>query len=162
MLSLRYMARTVFEWQAKEYEFEERSADWYWALGIVATALAIVCVLFGNILLALVIIAGAAAVALQAAKHPKIHRFVLTDAGLSIDDAFYPYESMTAYAILEYIDNEFPPALSIKTSSLITPHLLVPLAGVNADAMYAYLLQHVVHEPHGLPFSHRIAALFRF
>jgi len=156
------MARTAFEWHAKEYEFEEKSADWYWALGIIATALAITCVLFANVLLALVIIAAAVAIALQAAKHPKIHRFMLSDAGLAIDDAFYPYDSMTAYALIEYIDDELPPALSVKTTSLITPHLLVPLTGVNADALHAFLLQHVPHEPHDLPFAHRVAALFRF
>jgi hypothetical protein len=156
------MARTVFEWHAKEYEFEEKSADWYWALGILATALAIVCVLFGNVLLGLVIVAAAAAVALQAAKHPRIHRFVLDDRGLAIDDAFYPYDSMTAYALIEYLEGNLPPALSVKTTSIFTPHLLIPLTGVNADAMHEYLLQHVPHEPHELPFSYRVAALFRF
>ena len=43
----------IFEWEGTEYRFEDKSADWYWALGIIATAIAIAAVLFNNILLAL-------------------------------------------------------------------------------------------------------------
>ena len=47
------MARPpIFEWHGKEYASEEKSADWYWAIGIGAIAIIIACVLFNNFLLA--------------------------------------------------------------------------------------------------------------
>jgi hypothetical protein len=156
------MLRADFEWHGKEYSFEQKSADWYWSLGIIAAALAIVCILFGNILLALVVAAGAVAIGLEAAKHPRLHRFALTDQGLVIDDALYAYDGMMSYTVVEYLDGSLPPAISIKTTGILTPHLTVPLPGVDADAVYEYMYARVPHEPHEPPLSERLIALFRF
>ncbi|HWH07036.1 MAG TPA: hypothetical protein VNU47_00715 [Candidatus Paceibacterota bacterium] len=137
------MARPIFEWQGKEYAFEEKSADWYWALGIIAIAGIIACVLFNNIILALVIAAGAVSIALHAAKHPRIHRFAITDEGIAIDTNFYPYENMLHFSVLEYADPSLPPSLSIKTKSLLVPHLLIPIVGHDPLQVYEYVLNHL-------------------
>src|SRR5215208_5104564 len=98
------MARVpVFEWYGREYSFEERGSDWYWALGIVSAAAVLTCVLFGNLLLALVILAGTVAVGLQAAKHSRIHHFAVYTDGIAIDDNLYLYEGMRNFSVLEYL-----------------------------------------------------------
>src|SRR5665213_3397521 len=108
----------IFEWHGKEYAPEDKSADWYWAVGIVAVAIIIACVLFNNILLALVVAAAAASASacLQAAKHPRIHRFTITERGIGVDNRFYEFESMLHFSVLEYLDETLPPALSITVS----------------------------------------------
>jgi hypothetical protein len=78
----------IYEWEGREYSFEEKGADWYWALGILATAAVIVCILFSNILLALVLAAGAASIALAAMRRPRIHHFAIYEDGLAIDGHF--------------------------------------------------------------------------
>lgn len=156
------MLRADFEWSGKEYSFEEKSADWYWAVGIIAAAIALICVLFGNILLGIVVVAAAVAVGLEAAKHPRLHRFALTDHGLIIDDKLYPYDMMMSFTVMEYLDDSLPPSISIKTTSILTPHLTIPLPGVDADAVYEYMYERVPHEAHEQPLSERLIALFRF
>ena len=121
----------LFEWEGREYTFEEKGADWYWALGIIATAAVVASILFNNIILALVILAAAGAVALQAAKHPHEHYFAITDRGVVIDKSLYPYEDMISFSVLEYADETLPPSLSIKTKHFLAPHLLIPI--VNHD-----------------------------
>lgn len=151
------MARTVvFQWEGREYEFGERGADWYWALGIIATAAAVASILFGNILLALVIAAGAAATALRTARHPRVHRFSVLEDGLAIDDTLYVYEDMLHFSVLEYLDPALPPALSIKTRHILSPHILIPIVGHDPIAIYSYLSQHV---PEG---NHEHSILDRF
>ena len=143
------MARTViFEWEGKEYEFSEKTADWYWALGIVATAAVIASILFNNILLALVIATGAGAIGLQAAKHSRVHRFAIYEDGIAIDDNLYIYEDMLHFSVLEYLDPAFPPALSVKTKHVLSPHLLIPIVGHDPMEVYAYVLQHVPEGNH--------------
>ena len=75
---------SVFEWEGREYEHNPKSADWYWALGIVAVAGTVALVLFGNYLLAVLVVVATVAIALHAAKTPPLHRFQLTEHGLFI------------------------------------------------------------------------------
>ena len=143
------MARTpAFEWQGKEYEYDEKTADWYWALGILATAAVLACILLGDFLLAVLIIVASVAIALQSAKRSVIHRFVLSDEGLTINRELYPYRNMLSFSILEYIDETLPPSLSIKTTSWLAPRLIIPLVGVDPVGIYEYLEVHVDHEHH--------------
>lgn len=151
------MARmAIFEWDTKEYTAGERGNDWYWALGIVAAAAAVASILFGNILLAFVILAGAGAIGLQVARAPRVHRFAIFEDGLAIDDRLYLFSEMLDFSILEYVDPELPPALSIKTKHVLSPHLLIPIVGHDPMRIYEYLNLHV---PDGF---HETSILDRF
>lgn len=156
------MARDVyFEWEALGYLFEEKSPDWFWAVGIVAVAGAIASVLFGNVILALVILAGAATLALSAMKRPRVHRFRISDAGVEIDDALYEYESILSFSVLEYLDPKQPPALSLRTSKILAPHLLVPIVGPDPVEVYEFFAAHVKEGRHDQSVVDRLVDLLR-
>ena len=152
---------TFFEWTGAEYEYQERSADWYWVLGILATAIVVVAILFGNILLALVVIAAAVAIALQTVKRPVEHHFSLTEEGLVIGRRLYPYGSMFSFSILEYVDESIPPSLSIYLKSIWIPHLVIPLHEVDPVAVYKFLSAHVPEGNHHESVVDRIVEFFR-
>lgn len=156
------MARTpIYAWEGHEYRFEEKGADWYWALGIVATAAAVASVLFGNVLLALVIIAGAGAIAVAAAKKPSTHQFAIWDEGVSIDDHLYLFSDMLHFSILEYVDETLPPSLSIKTKQFLAPHLLIPIVGHDPVEIYEYITYHLPEGHHHRSATDRVVELFR-
>ena len=143
------MPRTaLFEWEGREREPLSRSADWYWALGIIAVASASASVLLGNYLFAVVVAAAAIAVALHAAQEPPVHRFRVLEDGFAVGEEFFPYDHMTSFCVLEDIEDELPPMLSIHTERWLTPHLRIPLGGVDADAVYAHFLAHVDESAH--------------
>lgn len=152
----------IAEWEGREHEHNPKSADWYWALGIVAVAGAIAAVLFGNYIFAVLVLAAAAAVALHAAKEPALHRFRLVETGLMIGDDLHPFERMTSFSVLEDIEGRFPPVLSIKTESWHSPHLVIPLDGVDADLIYAYFLHHVDEGEHKHTLNDLVAAWLGF
>ncbi len=157
------MAREpLFEWEGIEYEREEKSTDWYWALGIVATAAAIASVLFGNYLLALLVVVAAVAIALHAAKEGPVHRFALTEEGLLVGNDLHPYKDMRSFCVLEDIEGELPPVLSVKTHSILTPHLMVSLAGVDAESVYNYLFARVSEAEHRHSLTDLVAAWLGF
>jgi hypothetical protein len=149
----------LFEWHGKEYASEEKGADWYWALGIVAAALIVVCVLFNNILLALVIAAATIALALQSARRPRVHTFAITEGGIIIDRDLYPYESMLHFSVFEYIDETIPPSLSIKTKHLLAPHLLIPIIGYDPVDIYDYIAFHLPEGKHDESIVDRVIEL---
>ncbi|HUQ30432.1 MAG TPA: hypothetical protein VM103_02840 [Candidatus Paceibacterota bacterium] len=157
------MAREVlFAWEGKEYEHEPKTADWYWAVGILATAGVIASILFSNVLLALLILVATGAIALRAAKHPPTHSFELTHDGLIIGNDLHPFERMTSFSVLEDIEGKFPPVLSIKTESLFAPHLVIPLDGVDADGIYALFLDRVDEGEHHHTLPDLVAAWLGF
>lgn len=156
------MARPpIYAWEGTEYSFEEKGADWYWALGIIAAAAIAACILFNNIILALVVAAGAFALALQAAKHPRMHRFAIYEEGFSIDDRLYPYEDMVDFSVLEYANEAWPPSLSIKTKHFLAPHLLVPIVGYDPVEIYYFFLERVPEGKHDESVIDRIVEMLR-
>lgn len=157
------MARTILlAWEGREYDHDPKSADWYWSLGIIAVAVAIAAILFGNYLFALLVIIAAASLALHAAKEPPLHRFQLTEQGLMIGEELHPFERMMSFSVLEDLEGELPPVISIKTESWLSPHLVIPLDGVDADTVYAYFLRHVDEEEHKHSVTDLVAAWLGF
>lgn len=154
--------KVLFEWEGREYDRSLKSADWYWALGIIAVSGVVASALFGNYLLALLIIIAAAALALHAAKEPPLHRFRLVEQGVVIGNELHPFENMISFSILEDVDGTLPPILSIKNESWFSPHLVIPLSGVDADAVYEYFLQHVDEAEHKHSVSDLVAAWLGF
>lgn len=152
----------VLEWEGREYDHNPKSADWYWVVGIIAVAGTVAAILFGSYLLALLIVIGAVALALHAAKTPPLHRFRLLEQGLAVGDELHPFERMLSFSVLEDVEGTLPPLLSIKTESWLSPHLVIPLSGVDADAVYSFFLQRVDEGEHQHTFTDLVAAWLGF
>ena len=156
------MARTVFfEWEAVGYVFEEKGADWYWALGIIAVAAAVASILFGNVILALLIVVAAGTLALTTLKRPQLHQFRITDLGVMIDENLYEYDRIVSFSVLEYLDPERPAALSIHTRYPLAPHLLIPITGHDPEQVYEFFAEHIEEGRHDESVVDRIIDFLR-
>jgi len=157
------MLRTaILEWEGREYDHNPKSADWYWALGIIAVAGTVAAILFGNYLLAVLVVVAAIALALHAAKKPPLYHFKLVEQGIVIGDELHPFDRMISFSVLEDIEGEYPPMISIKNKSWLSPHLIIPLEGIDVDTIYAYFLQHVDESEHARTFPDLVAAWLGF
>jgi hypothetical protein len=154
--------RVLLEWEGKEYDHNPKSADWYWALGIISIAGIIASILFANYLLAVLILIATVALALHAAKEPPLHQFQLIEEGVVIGEELHPFERMMSFSVLEDIEGELPPMISIKTENWFSPHLIIPLSGVDLDVVYAYFLHHVHEEEHKHSLTDLVAAWLGF
>ena len=105
---------------------------------------------------------AAASLALHAAKEPPLHHFHLVERGIVIGDDLHTFERMTSFSVLEDVKGELPPMLSIKTESWLSPHLIIPLNGMNADTVYAYFLERVDEDEHHHTFSDLVARWLGF
>lgn len=142
------MEERILEWKAREITGRRRGPDWYWILGIVAVTMGLLAILFGNILFAVVIIVGTFAIILSVAREHEEHHFKLSDDGLQIGSHLYPFENMESFSIVEYIDPEVSPTLSIQTTSILAPHLLISLENVDPVEVYEILDDHIDMEEH--------------
>ncbi len=155
-------SNALAEWEGREYDHNPKSGDWYWALSIIAVAATVAAVLFGNYLLAVLVVIATVAIALHAAKEPPLHRFQLVEQGILIGDELHPFERMLSFSVLEDIEGTLPPIISIKTESWLSPHLIIPLEGVDPEMVYGYFLKHVDEEEHKHTFVDLVASWLGF
>ncbi len=78
------MAKPPFIWETHEYMFQEKTSDWYWGVGIVILSIAVITIIFGNLMFALLILLGGFALTLFASKRPEVVRFEISKKDSSV------------------------------------------------------------------------------
>lgn len=141
------MENGSLSWRTTERNIRARKPDWYWILGIIAVALSVASILFGNILFAVVIITGAVALGFASVGAANEYVVSLTPRGILIDSTLFPYENIVSFCVLEF-ENE-DPVLSLRTKSIFAPQLSIPLNGVDPYEVFdilEYYVQEDIHE----------------
>src|SRR5258708_1468365 len=110
-------------WQITTHEHKERSADWYWALGLLVLAGAGLSVFFGNILLAVILLLGGGSLGFLVARGPREHQVTLNQKGLTLDGTLYPYKNISSF----WVEETSEPRLLVSTSGVLHPQVVVPL-----------------------------------
>ena len=120
--------RDSISWRGQEYFFIEKSPDWFWTLGIIAIAGAVAAAIWGNVLFAILILVGAFALAMFAARQPEEVSFEISPKGIRTGDTLYPYPSLDVFWV-EHEDEEEDAKLLVRSKKLMMPLIVVPLPG---------------------------------
>ena len=148
----------LLRWRAHEHEHIERGSDWYWALGIAATCLAITAILFHNTLFGLLIIVAALTLGLHAREVPPEHFFEISDRGVKIDDTLHHWDDIISFWVKE--DNEAGPTLLVDTTKMLSPNLIIPLFDIDINSVRAIMGEHCTEIPMREPVAHKILETF--
>ncbi len=148
------------EWTAHGYEYKERGSDWFWTVGIVAVSLAIVSIIFGNIILAVLILVSAFSLALFINREPEEIEVVIDEKGVTKDRMHYPYETLRSF----HIDIEHSHAkIMISSHKFFLPLIIIPLGdGVNVEKVHEVLAQFIEEEEHSLPLVENVLEFLGF
>ncbi|PIP86641.1 hypothetical protein COV42_00110 [Candidatus Campbellbacteria bacterium CG11_big_fil_rev_8_21_14_0_20_44_21] len=131
-------------WQTKEYEYVEKNADWFWALGIISISIAVTAVIVSNSLFAVLILSGASALAIFAIRKPDIIYCEANQRGFVINDRLHPYGSLDSFWV--EIDTENP-KLFMTSKKILMPQIVVPISPeVDTNLLRDYLLDYVDEE----------------
>ncbi|MBP6994102.1 hypothetical protein KBB12_02575 [Candidatus Woesebacteria bacterium] len=148
-------ARQPISWQAHEYVHVEKTPDWYWALGLIAIAGAVVALMYENILFALLILILAFVLALFAARQPNVIHFSLTQRGVRIEEELYPYNALESFAVHELSPNHAP-KLILKPKKFLAPVIVIPIEDVDADDVHDFMLAFLEEDEHTEPTIHHV------
>lgn len=129
----------LVSWSAPEYDYAPKSREWYWVVGIIATALVIVSALLRNLLFGILTVLAGFTVALYGARKPKIMRFAITARGVEIGSKLHPYESLASF----WLRYEPPhiKELDIISKKLSAPRMTLPLGDANPNEIRAILMR---------------------
>lgn len=132
-----------FSWQAPEYNHRPKTADWYWAVGIIALSAAVTAIIFDNVLFAILIIIGAFALSLHAAKKPEIMDIEINDRGLRMSRYYFPFSNLESFWVEE---EHGMPRIIFKSKRILMPHIVIPLDGIDGNELRLFLKNHLPEE----------------
>ena len=87
------------KWNAPEYEFHEKSTEWYWALGIITAALVLAAVILHNFLFAVFAVLAGFSVGLYGTRRPRITLHEINSGGVSSGNRNLNYDSIDHFWI---------------------------------------------------------------
>jgi len=143
-------------WSGYEFEYREKTSDWYWAVGIIVVSIAAAAAIYGNPLFALFIFLAGGFLMFTAKKEPAFIDYELTEKGLMINTTLHDHEKFHAFWISE--SKYEAPKLLLQTNKLANPVLIIPIETdyVDAATVRDFLLDYVpeerIHEPLSLRF----------
>lgn len=148
-------------WQAPEYEYFEKTNDWFWTLGIITIGLSLASIILKNFLLALFVFIAGFAIALYGARRPKTINFSIDHKGITIDNReIYPYSNLKSFWV-EY-DPPEKKELIVESKKFFMPRISILLGNTNPQAIRQCLLKYLKEEKSEESLMAIILKIFRF
>lgn len=151
------------EWNAFEHSHKEKGSDWFWAVGIIAVAIAVLAIYFHNFLFALLILIAAFTSILVAHTKPKQLHFQITRRGIQIDEIMYSYSSLESFWVIDEDVNKHD-RIFLKSQKLLMPLIVIPFNSdeIDADDIRDYLLDYLDEEELEEPLLQKIMEYLGF
>ncbi len=128
-------SKPVLSWKSLEYKHTEKGADWFWAVGIVAVAVAVTAVILGNILFSILILIAAFCLVFFAFRRPQEVVIEINDRGVRVDSLLYPYSNLEAF----WVENDEDPRLFLRARKFLMPLVVLSLDDVSPEAVHQVL-----------------------
>ena len=128
-------------WSAAEYEFHEKTPEWYWALGIITAALVLAAVVLHNFLFAVFAVLAGFSVGLYGARRPRLVSHEINSGGVSFGNRNFNYENIDHFWI-----NYNPPLkkeLILESKKTFSTHTAILLGDAAPEQIRRYLLQYL-------------------
>ena len=136
-------------WHALEYKKKEKTADWYWAVGIISICIAGIAIFLHDTLFAVFIILAVVTLLIFSRKEPGVMTVELDGRGLKVDNQHFPFTSIESFWV-ETID-EREPKILFKSKKKMMPLIVVPIEEYNHEDIRNFLLEKLtekeIHEP---------------
>lgn len=137
---------TNISWQAHDHIKQEKSADWFWAVGIIAIGIVILSIYFGNYLFALLIAIATFTLFMQKHSAPQLINFEINQRGVVVRDTMYPYTSLDSFCVVDE-DGWERDRVIFKSSKTFMPLIIVPIEkAADLGEVRIFLLDHLHEE----------------
>ncbi len=146
-------------WEAFEYVHREKSADWYWAVSIIAISITVTAVLFNDILFAIFIILSFFTLMLYAKRKPHLLQIKLDGRGIQEGRVRYPYSTIESFWVEDRFGDH---KIILKSKKKTMPYIVIPIKDVSANEVHEHLKKHLPEEEHSEPLAKRIMEYLGF
>ena len=144
----------TISWETLEYAYTEKNADWFWAVGLVAIALAVGAIVWENVLFAILVLVGTGTLVLHAVRKPRLIVFSITPREILMGGERHTYSSLHSF----WVSNEHAgdPKRILQSQKTLSPYLVLPLGDADENEVRDYLLHYLREVEHHEPLSYKI------
>lgn len=151
---------TFLSWEAPEFTYRKKKADWYWALGLIIVAGIILAIIDKNFLLGVLVILAGGLVFFFSQKKPDTISVELSNQGIKMNESFYTYEKIDSFWIT---GNDEGWQLMIHIHRIASPLVTLPIPDdINPVALREALLDYLPEQEKIEPWSHRMSDYIGF
>lgn len=147
-------------WHALEYKKREKTADWYWAVIIIAISIIVISILIDNILFAVLVILSVIALLMFSNRDPLVVEVEIDERGVRVQDELYPFSTLEAFWI-DITDAE-DHKIILKSKKTMMPLIMVPIAEYDYKDIRIILLNKIEEKELQEPLSQKIMAKLGF
>lgn len=150
------------EWKAFDHIREKKGSDWFWFVGITASAIIILAIFFNNILLGLLVLIGTIVIFIAANNPPIIVDYQINRRGVQVGDTLYTYATLESFYVIDE-DGWDRDRLILKSRKTLMPLIIIPLGSeIKPDQIREYLIEYLNEEEMYEPVVQRILSRFGF
>jgi hypothetical protein len=130
-------------WQAPEYYHRDKSADWYWAVGIIALSAAATAIILDNVIFGILIVIATFSLMMYASRRPLTINVEINERGIKTGKMYYPYTNLDSFWVEE---NHAYPKILLKSKNVIVPHIVIHVEDEDPDEIRDFLREHLTEE----------------
>jgi hypothetical protein len=131
------------EWQAPEYIHTEKTADWYWIVGIVTISIVLISIILNNVIFALLILVSAFTLSLFASRPPKMVLHKLDNLGIQKGALSHSYSEIKSFWV-ETSDSY--PRILFKIDHHFSPFFVFLIHPDDAEEIHDFLVTYTTEE----------------
>jgi hypothetical protein len=140
-------------WYAPEYIHTEKTSDWYWIVGIVTLSLAIIAIIFNDVIFAILIVIAVATLTLYATRIPTLLEIEISSAGVRNGDTYHTYDDLESYWI--ETRDAFPKVI-FKSKKKLSLYISILIEDADPYAIDELLSQYLPKVEHREPFLEKL------
>lgn len=144
-------------WEYYEYEFQEKTADWFWIFGTIAILLIIIALILNNFLFALIILLSSFILGTYAKRPPSLITYGLGRYGVKHGESTFRYDTIKSFWV-----NKDSGHLIIESTRMVKPHISIPLGDTDPELIRKKLLPILKEQEYKGSFSDFISDFFGF
>lgn len=141
-------------WQALEYKKKEKTADWYWAVGIIAISISAISIFMHNVFFAVLVILAVGTLLIFSVRDPKTMKIELDNKGVRINSDLYPYVSLEAFWVDASQEKE--EKIILKSKKMVMPLIIIPIEEYSHEDIRDFLLDKITEKEMQEPLSQKV------
>ncbi|MFA5022714.1 MAG: hypothetical protein WC537_00370 [Candidatus Paceibacterota bacterium] len=142
------MTEPILQWTSYSRVPIERSEDWFWGLIILAFFTAIISLIFGNLLLAVIIVLAAFSLYVHERRPIDPQVLVKIDKrGVQLNNELFTYEKIRSFWVEETKEDKSP-TLILHYQRMFVPNIHVPIIGPSPEEVRQTMLKFGEEEKH--------------
>ncbi len=146
-------------WETDEHLYTEKTADWYWIVGIITISIAVISIILNNLIFAILIIVSSFTLSLFASKRPQIIKVSIDNSSVTIGKTRYPFSELESFWVET---REHIPKMLFKSKKVFMPYIVVFIEEHSPDEVREVLLEHLHEEEHVEPFLWKLLQYLGF